>query len=75
MSDIIEPPWTPEQIAGLDKYQREGYFHPYTCPNRGDGAHRNRGLDLGTLVPTPNGWVCLDCPYQQKWAHAFSVMP
>lgn len=68
MRDEIRPPWTAEQVAGLNRFQRAGFMHPFTCPDR-------HGLDYDDriLTATPDGWVCLKCGYTQKWAHAFMV--
>lgn len=57
--------WTPDQVVQMNRHQREGKFHPYTCANRGDGNHRGEGI----LVPTVRGWVCQYCDYTQTWAH------
>jgi len=62
--DKIVPPWSAEQVAGLNGYQRSGVFHPYTC---GDASCR------ADLVATRDGWRCPHCSYRQTWAHAFSV--
>lgn len=53
--------WSPEIIAQLEKHQKSGKFHPYTC-----GIHTQRALK-----PTENGWVCEEpsCTYKQKWFH------
>lgn len=64
-------PFTPDQVAALDKYQREGRFHPFTCENRNDGKHRPNDIDLGGLIPTVRGWICQYCDYTQDWAHGF----
>lgn len=69
------PPWTDEQVQSLNAYQRAGFMHPFTCPNRSDGQHRNDGSDLGTLVAGTDGWWCRDCEYTQRWAHAFMADP
>lgn len=58
----IYPPWTAEQVAGLNAFQHQGGMHPFTCGN--DSRHR-------VLVATHDGWECLDCDYRQTWAHAF----
>lgn len=63
--------FSPDQVASLERYQREGKFHPFTCPNRGDGNHRENAVDLGALVPTVRGWICPFCEYTQDWAHDF----
>lgn len=31
--------FSPERVEELNKYQQEGKFHPYTCPNDGDRNH------------------------------------
>lgn len=58
----IHAPWTPEQVAALNSWQRTGYLHPFTCGKNSE--HR-------VLVATPDGWMCEDCDYRQDWAHAF----
>lgn len=40
MSDTIRPPWTPEQVAALNAFQRCGRVHPFTC-----GVCRDRDTD------------------------------
>jgi hypothetical protein len=67
MSDAF----TPEQVANLDAFQKRGRFHPFTCPNRGDGRHFHNGIDHGVLIPTVRGWICQCCDYTQGWAHDF----
>lgn len=66
---MIKPPWTPEQVEALNKFQQSGLFHPFTCGgNRTDEKH----LDgEGILVATPDGWICPYCGYTQDWAHEF----
>jgi hypothetical protein len=66
--------FTPDEVANLDRYQRgDGPYqmHPFTCPHRGDGNHRENSVDLGALVPTVRGWICPYCDYTQNWAHDF----
>jgi hypothetical protein len=73
----IKAPWSQEQIDALNRYQREGNFHPFTCGgNRSDAAHKRYAeehgdRDWGLLVATPEGWVCPVCGYKQNWAHGF----
>lgn len=71
--DYIESPFTPEQVEGLNRYQRLALTHPFTCANRGDAAHAELDPegDYGVLVATEAGWVCRHCDYTQTWAHAF----
>lgn len=53
------PPWTPNQVASLNAYQRCGYRHPFTCQC---GAE---------FVANRNGWECPNCTNVQGWAHAY----
>lgn len=57
--------FSPDEIVQLAALQTAGHLHPYTCPNRGDGKHRDVYGDLGALVPTIRGWVCPFCDYIQ----------
>ena len=62
---------SPDEILQLNKYQTARKFHPFTCPNRNDGKHREFNGDKGALVATMRGWVCPWCDYTQTWAHGF----
>jgi hypothetical protein len=72
MSEIIEAPWTDEQIANLNASQQSGRFHSFTCGLR----DQHRG-NPGVLVATMDGWSCpaSGCDYRQDWAHAFMAAP
>lgn len=76
-------PYTPEQRASFDGFQRacgDGFLHPFTCDGGAEGrnseAHRlyasTHGLpDNGALIAHPDG-SCLYCPvcgYTQQWMH------
>lgn len=63
--------FTADQVENLAFNQTQGATHPFTCPNRGDGRHRNAYGDLGALVATTRGWICPFCDYTQDWAHDF----
>lgn len=74
----VHAPFTPDQVANLNEYQRSGTAHPFTCGsgNRLDEAHlvamRARGdHDAGVLVAAEDGWHCpaVGCGYTQAWAH------
>lgn len=75
--------FTPDEVAAMDAYQRGtgkwaepfARMHPFTCANRGDGKHRDNGIDLGGLIPTVRGWICQFCDYKQDWAHGFMKAP
>jgi len=61
--ESINAPFTDEQVAALNDFQKSGLFHPFTC-----GGEHKRHVDL---VATNDGWVCPDgCGYTQDWAHA-----
>lgn len=78
----VTAPWTDEQVAALNEFQRLRRFHPFTCGsgNRSDAAHLaardHLGLrDNGALVATREGWICPACDYTQDWAHEFMFKP
>lgn len=58
-------PWTPDQVASLNGYQKSGVFHEYTCGN--DLCPGVSG-QKAVLVATPDGWRCPACIYTQAWA-------
>lgn len=71
---VSEPPWTQQQVDYLNDFQKDGRFHPFTCPNRSPQTHVVRvARQFGVLVATADGWVCPDCDYTQGWAHDFMV--
>lgn len=66
-------PWTPKQVEYINRLQLDPGMHPFTCPNRGDENHAWHGQDLGALVATPTGWICVYCDYTQDWAFQFML--
>lgn len=68
--DKITVPFTKEQVRALQRYQKCGFMHPFTCcsDNR---CNRHEREDQGVLIPTENGWVCPCGNYKQNWTHAF----
>jgi len=62
-----------DQILLLNKAQTAGHIHPFTCPNRSDGQHREFNGDKGALVATRRGWICPWCDYIQDWAQEFML--
>jgi hypothetical protein len=66
----IRAPWTNEQVSALNRYQRDGWMHPFNCPNEHPGDHRK-------LTAIDRGWRCPEpgCDYRQDWAHAFMADP
>lgn len=70
---MISIPFTEEQVAALNGFQRAGVMHPFTCGYRDD----HYAADPGILVATTTGWECpyKHCEYFQLWAHAFMADP
>lgn len=62
--------FTSDEVVALNANQVNPRLHPFTCPNRGDGNHRELNGDLGALFATTRGWICPFCDYTQDWAHA-----
>lgn len=64
MGEHIYAPWAPDQVTALNRFQRAGQFHPFTCGGS-HGHHVN-------LLATVGGWICPEgCGYVQMWANAF----
>lgn len=62
VSDLLLAPWTNEQVDQLNRFQKLGAMHPFTC-----GGDNCRAV----LRARNSGWYCLHCPYMQNWAHPF----
>lgn len=60
--DFVRAPWSSDQVDALNRFQRRGDVHEFTCPEDHGGADR-------TLVATKTGWICPHCAYVQDWAH------
>lgn len=60
---MFSAPWTSEQVENLNRYQKSGVFHEFTCG----------GCDAGALIATQNGWHCTNCNYTQTTAHEFML--
>lgn len=63
----MQAPFSREEIIKLLNWQMT--MHPYTCAFRGDLPHRIIWGDKGTLIPTEEGWICVDCDFTQDWSH------
>lgn len=57
-------PFTPDQVASLNGFQKCGAFHPFTCG-------RAVCTGVGPLLAEEAGWRCTNCGYAQNWAHEF----
>jgi hypothetical protein len=64
----IRAPWTPEQVEALNRFQKSGRFHPFTCPGKWAKCAEHRDL-----VATTDGWVCACGKYRQDWASDFML--
>jgi len=58
---IVYAPWTDEEVANLENWQKIGIVHPYTC------------VCGKILKPYRYGWHCNSCNYIQRWCHDFSL--
>lgn len=72
----IQAPFTPEQVASLNDFQKSGVMHPFTCGPCRDGAPGTRDADGNwisdrCLTATVAGWICETCDYTQQWAWAW----
>ena len=66
MSDelaYIYAPWDDETVEKLNRYQKAGAFHPYTCMCPSSPK----------LTATREGWKCDRCDWFQEWAFAISL--
>lgn len=71
MKEKSNAPWTPEQVENLNRYQKSGVFHEFTCGN--DRTDVNHLDGNGTLIATTEGWHCPYCDYKQVSAHEFML--
>jgi hypothetical protein len=58
----VNAPWTANQVDNINRFQRFGLFHPFTCPGHDGGGDR-------TLVATRDALLCCHCSYKQSWVH------
>jgi hypothetical protein len=65
-------PFTKEEVDNLNRFQRSGMFHPFTC-DRASPKCETKGEPRrdGVLLATPDGWICPCGEYKQDWAHDF----
>jgi len=66
--NALRAPWSDEQVDALNRFQRRGDVHPFTCPNHSEMRDIDRAL-----FATVNGWICAHCDYRQDWAHEAMV--
>lgn len=55
--DSIKAPWTPQQVAALNRFQEYGFVQEYTCPNIHSAPCPCVGH--GDVPPKPNCPHCL----------------
>lgn len=73
-------PWSKTQTGNLNRWQKSGLVHPFTCGTCRDAnpwpepteEHANAEGPFEDheyrLRATQNGWVCDNCGYTQDWA-------
>lgn len=61
------------EIKKLNKKQKEGNYHPYTCMGSG-GCVRAEQENDGLLIATKKGWVCPCGKYAQKFGKELGFM-
>ena len=63
----VEAPWTDDQVASLNGWQKCGWVHPFTGTR---GPHGEETV----LIATRDGWIEKEGgPVVQTWAHDFMV--
>ena len=78
----VYAPFTEDQIASLNEYQKSGVFNEFTCGN--DNCPGKRHISYNpkyrppepaptgdTLVAYELGWLCPSCNYTQNWGWKF----
>lgn len=60
----VTAPWSPAFVDALNRYQNEGKFELYRCPNK-DPQYPH---ESDVLLATVDGWRCPHCDYTQDWA-------
>jgi len=61
----VQAPWTADQVASLNTYQRAGVMHPFTGERQANG-------DETILIATTEGWItAVGGPVVQTWAHSW----
>jgi hypothetical protein len=64
MSEIVEAPFTEDQINSLNEFQKSRVMHPFT-----GGNELLPGNEEDILVAKEDGWISLNDPdYHQNWA-------
>jgi len=69
----VVAPFTPDQVASLNRYQASGRFHEFTCGNA-ECPRFGPGFRLQPVLRAfEDGWHCPapGCGYTQDWAHAW----
>jgi hypothetical protein len=80
-ADLIFAPFSRVQVIALNRYQRSGLVHPYTCSSKQDSTEIDEiaykklhpNYTLRTLIATEKCWVCPGCGKTQDWAHKLSL--
>lgn len=70
-ADLLEAPFSADQVRALSLRQADDRFHPYTCSYGGQKSHQGNPV----LLPTRAGMVCRGCGYIQTWVHRLDTLP
>lgn len=63
----VRAPFTPNQVASFNAYQKSGVGHPFTCGNDDPCLHFT--LSDRVLVADIYALHCPSCSYLQDWMH------
>ena len=55
------------EIDNMNKAQRAGFMHPYTCDRSADGCQVKFNESDGVLIATKDNWVCPCGKYVQNY--------
>lgn len=69
--EVLNAPFTKDQVRALKARQSDERFHPYTCSFAGQKSHEGDPV----LLPTVAGLVCRGCGYVQNWVHRVDTLP
>lgn len=70
-NERVKAPWNDDQLKNLNRFQKIGIMHPFTCcsPEEIHECERRSGKNDGLLTATTNGWVCPCGKYTQDWCY------
>jgi len=80
MTEMIEAPFTDEQVRNINDFQNGGNRHPFTCCSPEEITECTRagkmvdgkyvqGTSGGLLIASNDGMVCPCGEYEQHWVY------